>query len=318
MTGQRLHLTRRIGLLGGAGLAFAGCRSAGAQDIRRNLKIDPPHAGGKREAGENGPGGTEVLPPFGTGWGLADPVERHGAKPVVYASTGPDPTWLISQWGISGKRLPPFRQRPNEDVWVTEGPTASVVVSPREARLQQHGRELECDVQRGQAREFDLFLSPAKMPPQSITAARRMTLSVAFEASVRKSRREHDCKVTQGATLVAIVLGNATAKQTLFHQIHFHVEKKQDREMREQRPRHLQWFWRQNPFGVDEYLGNEGPVVDRSFDILPLIRRVIDSAPHGLDRKLEHWTVNSTYAGQHIWGGTTITSTWHRYSLTVA
>lgn len=320
MTGQRFPLTRRSGLRGGAGLILAGIHSVGARGIRPDHDADQSsgHTKGNSAAGEGISGGTALLPPFGTGWGLIDPVERLGAKPVVYAGTTPDPAWLISQWGIGGKRLPPFRQQPDADVWVTHGPTARVMVSPREVRLEQHGRELECDVRHGQAREFDLFLSPARMVHQSVATPQRMTLSLAFEAKIGKSRREHECHITQGATLVAFVLGNATAKQTLFYQIHFQVERERGREMHEEQPRHLAWFWRRNPFGVDQYLGNEGPVVNRSFDILPLVRRVIASAPHGADRNVEHWTVNSTYAGQHIWGGATVTSTWHEYSLMVA
>lgn len=307
MTG-RFALSRRAGLLGAAGTGVIGltarARVSGANRHKRAATEDP-----KAE---------ELLPTFAGGWGLIDPNLAPDHKPVIYDRTRSDPAWLIAQWGVSGPKLSQFRPGPENGTWIAECPTAKVLVGTREVILAQHGGDLECDLKPGKAREFDLLISPAKMPHQPISKVRRITLSLEFEAKMRPSNRRAACKITQGATLVAFVLGNLQAKQTLFYQVHFQYDKEEHHAMRAMRPRQLGWWWKHNPFGVDNFLGQGRPRVSRSISVLPLLRQAIDAAPPGLDRDLRNWTLNSTYAGQHIWGGTTVVTTWRRYSLKVA
>lgn len=83
-----------------------------------------------------------------------------------------------------------------------------------------------------------------------------------------------------------------------------------------------QFYFRTNPYGVSDFLpllgmplmsGTESRVYD--FDLLPRLKKVIQTAPPGSDHNLSHWVISNVYMGQAIWGRVRLSSNWRNVSL---
>lgn len=264
-------------------------------------------------------GPIELLPSFDDGFGIAAPRTAQDGKLQIYSRTAPDPGWHILQWGISSNWLSAFRPRLNDpETYVASSASCEVVVSGEMVSLTQLGRFLECEDDQRQPREFDLFFSPVALKSNClpITRLRAIEEIVDFEAKWKFDPGLRRCSVTQLGGLTACVLTNLHAKQTLFHQVHFGVEKIEGGVARSVNRHGRAWFFKENPFGVDDFsIGNGFPRVNLTFDRLPLLRKAINGGPQGMDRTLENWFLAGAYAGQHIWGDAELNTIWRKFSL---
>jgi hypothetical protein len=277
-----------------------------------------------------------------------DPPPRSG--PLVYAISGPAPNWHIASWSIPGPHLPAFAvsQQGGETIYDSRAPEAQVslhVLGDGSAFyvLSQNGAILPCE-KRGQPDEADLFSSPnsASVKPPAVAAVliRSNSISLASMAHLYATQTvgftygyatsSPSCAVNKGAPLIAVILNNLVAHQTLFYQLALggmcddrQAAAGEACQARMANP-HGSFFSRANPFGVDDALPLLGQPWLRNhetralkLDLLPRLLTFIQSGPAAIDHDPSHWVLGSYYNGQHIWGDVTMQTVWKQVSLTV-
>jgi hypothetical protein len=286
---------------------------------------------------------TELVSPIGD-FTIVEPVDGPGMLDT-YGETAPNPTWNIVQWNIPGGSLSPFKpvspmvvpaQAPEAEVTVTRGN------DPESVDLRQDGVLLPC-LENGEPRESDLFLGPngnnlrnvklGMMPARPdtlpLTTMIRLMLRVTTSASFARAQTDKGCTVNQAGSLVGIVLSDFAARprQTLFYQLtlsHFCGGGPPERVKICNAPvTVLAPYFTQNPFGTDDALPltgqpyvKGGEIRKIEMDILPRLKRVIETGPGGIDRDPAHWVLGSVYLGQHIWGDVRGQSSWSDFHLT--
>lgn len=276
-----------------------------------------------------------------TGLALREPPDppQPGAPPF-YSETGPAPNWNIAQWSIPEK-LSAFTNA--NGIFTSQAPAARVTAragrdGAAELELEQDGATLPCTIAAGGPREFDLFISPngpdlagagavgwrrngAEAP--TLSSMNRLTLkvTVGYDGSLASTNK--GCGVNQGSVMLALILSNpdASPSQTLFYQLFLSTvcgtgDPAHDASCRAPKTSQT-YFFKQNPFGVDDAL----PLVgerwlerdeDRTLalDVLPRLKEALGSAPPGMERDPARWRVTGFYAGQNIWGDIRLSTRW--------
>jgi hypothetical protein len=290
----------------------------------------------------------ELLPPIGDIGIRHAPDPPPPGGPRLYGATGPAPNWRIAQWNIPVGELSPFRPDPalGPGGVVATAPEAEVRITRANGEtivaLRQDGAVLPCTTAAGKPRESDLLFSPAalnKPGPGFTPAAGEWPLAalraLIFTATVTitegQAATRKNCAVNQGGALVALILtskgdGHGHHRQTLFYQFRL------DRFCRHNqgdalrfclRPlRQPQYFFRANPFGVDDFLSLAGQKLmsgaeQRALrvDLLPRLNLVLRQAPPGMDRNPADWSITGFYLGQAIWGDITLATSWRQLHL---
>ncbi len=270
--------------------------------------------------------------------------------PKIYSSTGPQPNWSIAQWNIPGKKLPKFTETTSskEKIFYTESKESSVKLyknkTINEIVLAQNGTILPCTNSNSQPRESDLLIganSNGAKPPQVIgmpldhahqnpplSEYSRIIFAGEVEVQQGLTKSEKHCGINQGGALVAFVLDDpySQPKQTLFYKTSLSQMCNSGTLARLKPCSQLRstplFYWRNNPYGVDDYLpllghpflGNGNPAY-LQFDVLPRLKEVIEQGPKGIDRNLSHWSIDNFYVGQHIWGDVKLMSTWSNFKI---
>lgn len=286
---------------------------------------------------------TELVSPIGD-FTIVAPVNAPGMLDT-YGETAPNPTWSIMQWDIPRGNLSPFKPVSPTAVRA-QAPEAEVTVSrgndPENVDLRQDGALLPC-LENGKPRESDLFLGPngnnlrnvklGMMPGRpdgpSLTTMTRLVLRVTTSASFARAQPDKGCVVNQAASLIGIVLSNFAAKpwQTMFYQLtlsHFCGGGPGERvKICNALATALAPYFTKNPFGTDDALPltgqpyvKAGEVRKIEMDILPRLKRAIETGPGGIDRDPSHWVLGSVYLGQHIWGDVRGETSWSDFHLT--
>lgn len=285
---------------------------------------------------------TDLLAPFGN-FALRGPEEpAPGAPPDDYAQSGPDPGWQIVQWNIPGGRLSPFvsaRSAHGETLTATSAEAMVRITRGHDGttiELSQDGMVLPCVDDRGVPRESDLFFGPKDRTTPGPNALRTGVVplaqlrSLVMTATVHvrfgETARPKGCKVNQGSAIASIVLSDTVAHppQTAFYKVSFIQPCGPNPALRVCEPGHNApgWYFRTNPFGVDDWLPLFGQPSLRSgetrtitLELLSRLRHLIATGPKELDHDPAHWSVNTAYAGQHIWGDFRLTSTWSAFQV---
>ncbi len=257
--------------------------------------------------------GVWISPPIPdrTLWGPVGDSEESGAQPK----------WRIAQWGWTGSENGPLpytltsaslREGQGNCIgaadWRLVNKSVRVCWVPMndgtyQAEVYHDGTDLPCGV------EYDIFISPVTKnypdyPPgfisqdESPPLSELSSLRYEFAASLKSSHvGRAGCHTNQRQVIASVVLNNPFNSQTLFYQIN--LDKRS----------HTSWFFKTAPkFGssvsIEDY---DEPQIsssrhEYSFDMLPLMKRVIQQGPSGMDKDLSHWRVTSAYIGGAVWG----------------
>jgi hypothetical protein len=279
---------------------------------------------------------------------LAPPDPPPPGGPKIYASTGPTPNWNVAQWNIPGGELSPFTSEEAGGALVQTASAAEaqvhIIRRGRDVQviLAQDGTVLPCE-SAGRPRESDLLLSPngrsvtkpgisglalqgaANLP---LTGLSRLEFSadVAVAAGITEYRK--GCPVDQGGATIGLVLSqkDVAHPQTMFYQLHIDeicgIQPAARDRICHATHSQLQYFFRTNPFGADDFLPlNHQPYLhngeDRALrlDLLPRLKLIIAQSPPAADHDLSHWYVGGIYVGQAIWGDVTLRSSWSHVHL---
>ncbi len=272
-------------------------------------------------------------------------------RPTEYGASGAAPNWGIAQWGAPG-RLPPFKvtQQGGDTISSSVSPGASVVVKrgpdgTESYTLSQNGAVLPCETASGSPREFDLLASPdvSASPSGDISAyhvrSNGIALSAMSHLRVRATVSMHyadisvpkSCGVSQGGVLISVILNNLVSHQTLFYQLGLgslcgpQPAARGVMCMNAQTHPHSNFFFKTNPFGVDDALPllgqpwlTNGETRTINADILPRLLLFVRNGPPGMDHDPAHWVLGSYYNGQHIWGDVSLTSTWQNAGMSIS
>jgi hypothetical protein len=286
---------------------------------------------------------TELVSPIGD-FAIVEPIDGPGMLDT-YGETAPDPTWNIVQWDIPGGKLSPFKTV-SPTVFRAQAPEAEVTVTrgrdPEKVDLRQDGALLPC-LENGKPRESDLFLGPngdnlrnikrgmmpARPDAPALTGMARLVLRVTTSASFVRARTDKGCVVNQAGSLIGIVLSDFAAepRQTMFYQLtlsHFCGDGPPERLKICNTPvTALAPYFTKDPFGIDDAMPltgqsyvKAGEIRNIEMDILPRLKRVIETGPGSLDRDPSHWVLGSVYLGQHIWGDVRGETSWSDFHLT--
>ena len=271
-------------------------------------------------------------------------------NPPAYAATRPKATWSIIAWNIPDGQLPPFSESRGAEgsVFSSHTPSASVVIKQKansgsELELSQDGRVLPCNTANGHPAEFDLFLHPndkadayeqvgytaAPEFKQGLDALSTLKVKTRLSFRAGDADRSEECGVASSNVTAGFILGNPSAKQTLFYDIVLATacgkqpQKRLDHCKSFLSHPWLSYFSRKTPFGVDDpapLLGEpfvrNGEARDIDLDVLPGLLAAIERAPDGMDRDPAHWRLTGFLDGQVIYGGMKVATTWS--NLTVA
>ncbi len=161
-------------------------------------------------------------------------------EPAEYGASEAGPNWKIAQWGVPRAKLSPFTvvHQGNETIFTSVSPGASVVVTrvqdgAETYTLSQNGAVLPCETAQGNPREFDLFASPVNHSPMpggrdayhiadntiSLTAMSHLRAMATVSMKYETIATPKTCGVSQGGALIAVVLNNLIAHQTLFYHL---------------------------------------------------------------------------------------------------
>lgn len=269
-----------------------------------------------------------LLPGF-TGFGITappDPPPPGGSR--HYGATAANTPWVVVQWNIPGGALSPFT-RAADGSFTSQAAEASVHVQPgASVRMAQNGAVLPCDDAKGQPRESDLFIQPAHAQLQTLLplaslASLHQIVDVSAAGALLPG---HACRVNQGSALIAIILVDHAVQpaQSFFYQL---TLSQLCRAGPGAAPcvlvqQHGFYYFRNNPYGMDDYLPlaghgfiNSSTSVHLDIDLLPRLKSAIAGAPASMDKDLSHWVLASVYCGQHIWGKVTLQTSWSGYQL---
>ncbi|MHB1305311.1 MAG: hypothetical protein ACYCZB_17915 [Acidiphilium sp.] len=285
---------------------------------------------------------------------LMTPKASSQGGPKPYGATSAAPRWNIAQWGIPGENavdggLPPFsrRQENGATVLTTSSHGTSVKITRSAGNetvaLSQNGAQLACLNPSGNPREADLFIQTNGGAVNGVGRAgflrsgnnaimlghmKHLYQTVTTSITTRLVPTPKGCAINQAGVLTALVLQDRFAHpvQTLFYQFSFSNLCGPGTPARvrfcKSPPKRPGWFFRKNPFGVDDALPLVGQRLLQSgeartirLDLLPRLKTIIEHAPPGMDRDLSHWTVTGSYIGQHIWGDVVLQSKWSGYRL---
>ena len=202
--------------------------------------------------------------------------------------------------------------------------------------INQSSVELPCKLDNGRAREFDFFLHPnlaenhfeesatqSAAQGKNIGDLKKLSLYAEVSAQYELVNRTQKCDVNQGSVLLALILVDRKAKQTLFYQLALMElcggeDSPHDISCRnkKQHPA-LTVFSDHTPFGVDDKIPLLGtPFLDPSqqkyivVDVLPRIMQFIRSGQFGMDSNISNWMVRGMTAGQNIWGNIDLQTRW--------
>ncbi|MCB8877094.1 hypothetical protein [Acidisoma silvae] len=274
------------------------------------------------------------------------PVPPGG--PFPYTASGPAASWGVVAWDIPGGNLSAFSSVAAGAATLSTSQSAEASVTVLRASrggtaitLSQDGAVLPCLTAGGQPRESDLFLSPNKqtnrleidgytsaLHANPLTDLRHLYAAATVSYTATPSAKREICGVAQGGALIAVILDNRTAHQTLFYQLALTTvcgPQPAPRLAFCAKMRSAPWsnfFFTKNPFGVDDKL----PLLGQRFlmpgetrtlhvDLLPRLIGFLRAGPFALDSDPGHWTIDSFYAGQHIWGGVKLTTHWSSIQL---
>ncbi|HJS84752.1 MAG TPA: hypothetical protein VJ779_04775 [Acetobacteraceae bacterium] len=285
-----------------------------------------------------------LLAPFGD-FALRDPAEpAQPGPPVFYDATSREAGWHIVQWDIPGGRLSPFSRSKSGAVEVIDStaPEAAIRIirGPRRRaiKLVQDGAVLPCTDKHGAPRESDLFFGPkdrAAPGPNALTAGpirldqiRSLVLTTTARVRYGMTAFPKGCPINQGAAIAAVVLNNLFKHpaQTLFYKVSLSAPCGPGPAARvrmcEAGTKAAGFYFRHNPFGVDDWLPllgqpflAEGERREITLDLLPRLRQLIASGPEEMDHDPAHWVIDNAYAGQHIWGDFRLASSWEGFQL---
>jgi hypothetical protein len=284
----------------------------------------------------------DLYPGFGD-FALRAPDALQGAKPDhLYAQTGPNPGWVISQWNIAGPALSTFTvsQQGGQTIYTASAPAASVRITKTAAgsdvTLQQNGAAVPCKMAGGAPWESDLFLTSkvhaaGSVPgqPSAYVLSNIVSLHeiVTLSVTATPSTPAKSCAATVGGSVLAIVLQDFATKpyQVFYYQLHpsGYCPKQPGGMCSTPWPRPV-YYTNRNPYGCDDILSRLGqPLLHNGtpraldVDVLPGLREAVAGAPGGMDHDLSHWHLNGAYIGLISWGDVDLTSHWHGYHLVV-
>lgn len=252
----------------------------------------------------------QLLPPIADGFGLRDPADPppHG-EPTVYSKTVTDPAWLISQWNIDKGALSVFAPS-DRGAYSAHAVTASLYIDQTSISLAQDGSQLSCSDDHRKPRESDLFFSPSKFKPIALSNLAALELKFDMTMKSAPGARRGTCAISQGGALIGVVLRNGPARETLFYQTHLGSKLLRGTDLVNVDQRALFWYFKANPFGVDDI-----PSATRPINLLERLNHVLESGPSTMDRDKNNWVISSLYFGQHVWGNITLRSTWKDLQL---
>lgn len=288
-----------------------------------------------------------ILRPFGNIALRGPEIPKPGTPARLYSETGPAPEWEIVQWNIPDKELSPFAARTEggTTVYTASSPEASVRIIRRDdgevVELAQNGAVLPCTAKDGAPLEADLFLQPRgrgergnnpfltdRLPMRRLSSV-KLTADVTLTGGPGPGVAR--CPVTQGNSIVALVLTDFIAKpaQALYYQLGFwepcgagSAERVRVCRAGQQAPA---YFLRTNPFGVGDrlpLLGIPLPAHGQrqtiTVELGSRLRELISSGPQGMDKVPDHWSLESLYFGNEIWGDYRLKSVWHQVQITVS
>ena len=260
-----------------------------------------------------------------------------------YTSSNGKADWTITAWHIPTGPLSLFvkSQYSGKLVYKAESGTNYIDVSYEQGKfsdvvIHQSSVELPCKLTNGTAREFDFFLHPnlvgndyeesaIQSPAQGKSAGdmKRLTLYAEVSAQYELVDRPQKCYVNQGSVLLALILVNKEAKQTLFYQLALMElcgggNTVRDVSCRSKRNHPaFSVFSDHTPFGVDDKISLLGkPFLEPgerkyiAVDVLPRIVNFIESDQFSIDNDIYHWKIGGMTAGQNIWGNINLQTRW--------
>ncbi len=287
----------------------------------------------------------ELVRPFGD-FALMEPaLPPPTGGPFPYAATGSAPGWSIAQWNIPDGKLPTFSENDTTSGKAFQSSAAEAAIHVEKTpggvilSLSQDGSVLPCLwPSTGRPRESDLLFAPQK-PSRApgygafsekaadlpgLTGLSHLWLTMTVSMHGTESHQQNGCAVNKGSVIFALVLNNGPAHQTLFYQLALGFVCLPERTAQACGPNmdKAAFFSSKNPFGIDDklplfgtnWLGQDEPRTIH-VDLLPRLLDLIRHGPAGMQNDNNSWRLDGLYAGQAIWGGTTIQTRWRDVSL---
>lgn len=266
-------------------------------------------------------------------WNRGDRIVPVTRGEVLYGASAPDADFAISQWG-NPTELSPFaaekcpRQRTNCFVTGSPNITDRLYTDARGVRwvdLVSKGTGKPCFPSPNY--ELDNFEAAIgevyKAYPQAVRgsahlgAISHLYVSVTAEPVAFSMLQGAQCapRSSGAGMLLAVVLNNRAARQTLFYQLRLHGYPSQAGPG---------FFANRQPFGFRDVIGLFGvygndiaigrPTAIR-LDLLPRLKAVLSTATNGLDRDIQNWSTGSVYMGQNVFGNVRAETAWCCFSL---
>jgi hypothetical protein len=267
-------------------------------------------------------------------WNRGDWIVPPVRGRALYGASSPDANFAVSQWGNPSELSPFVSQRcPSQrmNCFVASSPniTDTLYTDARGNRwvdLVSKGTGKPCfpapddeldNLESAISHVYKIF-PQAVLGSANLGKISHLDLAVTAEPVSFSVLAGAQCssRATGAGMLVAVVLNDRAARQTLFFQLRLHGYPS------EVGPG---FFKNRQPFGFRDEIGMFGLYGDGlpigkpatiTLDLLPRLKAVLSTATNGLDRNVQNWSTGSAYMGQNVFGNVRAETAWCCFSLT--